>query len=261
MSVFTEAQIAGLRDIRALWPGVRLVLVGASALGVHKPMHWRRTNDLDLSVSMSISEFPAGLESLPGWSRHPFKEQEFMSPRGVRVDVVPAGSEHIAKGYLDWPSGFRMTLLGMRLVFEHAEPLPVTDVPGLELAPLAVLALLKMVAWQDRPADRQRDLDDLAHVIDEYVEPGDEEFYSEFIEQLRVEFDLRSSFLLGLHIGRLVNADELAVAERFLARLHREGTPYVQMSRFRGWGPDDDLLEARLKSLHRGLRMGVDAQK
>lgn len=253
---FTDQQVAALQAIRALWPDVRLVLVGASALAAHKRMHWRRTGDLDLTVSMSMAEFPAGLESLQGWTRHAKKEHEFTSPLGIKIDVIPAGAEHLAKGYIEWPSGFRMSLVGLRLAFQGGMPL--ADVPGLDIAPLAVIALLKMGAWQDRPADRQRDLEDLGHLLDEYVEPGEDEFYSPIVEELQVEYELISSFLLGLHIGRLVNEEELAIAERFLERLDDAGAPHSLMSRLRGWGDDAEQLTTRLKSLGRGLRVGVE---
>ena len=103
-SRFSEAQRAALREIARLWSARRFVLVGASAIQCQRPMR-RTTADIDLSVAASIEEFPAGLDQLAGWTRHPRREHEWTGPGGVRIDVIPAGPELLARGHVDWPSG------------------------------------------------------------------------------------------------------------------------------------------------------------
>ena len=42
----------------------------------------------------------------------------------------------------------------------------------LRVASAPAIAVLKMTAWLDRPADRERDFADLAHLFDEYLDGG-----------------------------------------------------------------------------------------
>ena len=58
-----------------------------------------------------------------------------------------------------------MSLVGMDLAFKYAA----RHAGGALVAPPPVVALLKMVAFADRPAERERDLVDIAHLLDAYV--------------------------------------------------------------------------------------------
>ena len=259
---FTEAQVAAMRDLRRLWPDVPLVLVGAGGLAVHKQMHWRGTNDLDLSISLPVAEFPGGLERLPGWRRHPRQEHEFTSPLGVRIDFIPAGPQEIARRKLVWPNGFRMNLTGFRHVFTTALPLEVEAGLEIQVAPLPVIALLKMVAWLDRPAERERDLEDLAHLLDEFVEPHDEAFYGPEITEQQIQYELVSAYLLGRELGHLVDDEERALVERFAEKLLTDEATRALMSRLgpRSWKGNAEELVPRLQAFLRGFRTVQPAQ-
>jgi predicted nucleotidyltransferase len=252
---FTEAQVAAMRDLRKVWPNVPLVLVGAGGLAVHRPMHWRKTNDLDLSISLPVSEFPGGLERLPGWRRHSRQEHEFTSPEGVKIDFIPAGPQEIARRELVWPNGFRMNLTGFRHVFTRALPLEMEPGPEIQVAPLPVIALLKMVAWLDRPAERERDLEDLAHLLDEFVEPHDEAFYGPDITSQQIEYELVSAYLLGCEIGGIANDEERSLVERFIERLLADEGTRSLMARLgpRSWKGDAEELVPRLQAFWRGV--------
>lgn len=259
---FTDAQVAAIRDLRKLWPDVALVLVGAGGLAVHKPMHWRKTNDLDLSISLPLSEFPGGLEQVPGWRRHPHKEHEFISPLGVKIDFIPAGPQDVARRELVWPNGFKMNLTGFRHVFARALPLEVEAGLQIQIAPLPVIALLKMVAWLDRPAERERDLEDLAHMLDEFVEPHDEAFYSPEVTDQQINTEYVSAYLLGRELGLLVDAEERALVERFIEKLLNEEATRSLMARLgpRSWNGDAEELVPRLEVFLRGFRASQPAE-
>ena len=123
-------------------------------------MSHRKTDDLDLVVAVPLEDFPGPMKSLPGWRSHPKKEHCFFSPDGQQVDLVPAGAALVAQGYVEWPSGARMSLAGFDLAFAHATR-ELAGSTAVLVPPAPVIALLKMRAWLDRPHIREKDLADM----------------------------------------------------------------------------------------------------
>ena len=110
---FSREQAQALRDLLTLWGSDSVVLVGASALGCFVDMNWRKTHDLDLSVSISMDEYPGELAGLVDWRPHPAHEHEWISPDDVRVDILPSAERHLEEGGVAWSeSGWLSSLLG-----------------------------------------------------------------------------------------------------------------------------------------------------
>ena len=157
MNPFLPDEVEALRALVRTWPNSEMVILGAGALRCFMPMSWRTTEDLDLSVAASIEEATAALSLLPGWSSDPRQEQRWRTPAGIAVDIVPASTEALARRYVEWPrSGFRMSLLGMRLAFEHAVVLRIAADVEVRVAPIHVISVLKMIAYLDRPEVRAK---------------------------------------------------------------------------------------------------------
>lgn len=252
----TANQIDALRELEEVWPDARVVIIGATALAFYYDMRWRQTADVDLVITIDLEDFPGGLLERPGWNRHPTKEHEFRSPQGTKLDLLPAGSNFLETRELTWPSGHVMNLAGMDLVFEHAERHAVSDDRGALVAPPPVVSVLKMTSYCDRPAERERDLEDIAHLLDGYV---DDDSDRRFDEALGQDFDRAPAYLMGLDIGRITHDayhDELV--GRFLQRVtDPDALPHATM-RARGprhWRSDDSLSRC-LDAFRAGLADG-----
>ena len=256
--MLTPGQSAALRKLRELWPATPFVLVGASALGCFLDFRWRATNDIDISVSIEVDELPAGLDRLPGWSADQRAEHRWLAPEDVKVDILPAGPNLRRAGILRWPrSGNEMSLLGQRLAFEQARDVQVASDFSIRVAPVPVVCVLKMVAYQDQPQARTRDLEDLAHIFDEYVPADDQRRYSDEVEA-GIEFEVVSAYLLGRDIGVLVNSKERAAVASFIAKVRDENDPHGTQARMANgaplsWRRDPEALLARLKIFELGL--------
>lgn len=259
----TPGQVEALRTLKQLWPDTSFVLVGASALGCFLDFRWRVTNDLDISVSVELDELPARLHLLPGWSADARAEHRWLAPGGVRVDVVPAGPELRRAGVLHWPrSGNDMSLLGQRLVFEHSVEVRLTSDLTIRVAPVPVIAVLKMIAYQDQPHARVRDLVDLAHALDEHIEADDMRRFTEDVSAAVPSFELASAYLLGRDAGAVVNGEERAPVAAFLAKVRDERDPHGTQPRMaRGapisWQNDVDELLKRIDAFERGLGLAA----
>ena len=257
---FSPSQLDALRQLRQHWREVPFALVGASALSCFYDCRWRRTQDLDLVVSLELAGPDASLDPLPsGWAQNPLLEQEWVSPDGVKLDVLPAGPELLSAGVVEWPrSGQRMSLLGFRHVFARCVEValaPDLDVP---VAPPVVLALLKMVAYLDRPHARQRDLQDLAYLLHEYVADDDPRRWAEPVLDAGLRFEDVAAFLLGQDLRTLLDAAERAAVGRFLTKAQDEGDAHATRQHLLRLGPpiwneEEQRLTALLCAVRRGL--------
>lgn len=180
-------------------------------------LQWRHTNDLDLIVSIALEDYPAGLQDLPGWHRRHSGDHAWRSVAGVNVDIIPAGPSLLQSGALTWPDGYRMSLVGLRLAFEHHTQIAVGEQHSVAIATVPVIVVLKMVAFLDRPAQREDDLTDIAHALEEYLGAVDDRRW-----QLPTDFENAPSFALGADIGAMLNEQERQVVTEFVGKAKDE---------------------------------------
>jgi predicted nucleotidyltransferase len=176
----------------------------------------------------------------------------------VKVDVLPAGP-HPAAGEIVWPgTGARMNLTGIRLALETGRQLEVEPGFRIPVAPVPVLALLKMISYLDRPAERERDLHDLAHILENHVPPDDERRFAPEALDAEVPFEHASAFLLGHDLAGMVNYRERRAVDEFVSRVRDERHPSAAQGRMASLGPaawnrDPDELLARIEAFIRGF--------
>jgi predicted nucleotidyltransferase len=261
VSAFTREQSQALRELAELWRDTRFCLIGASALAcqINLPRH---TGDLDISVSVSLDELAGGLPRLEGWKRNPKKEHEWLSPSGVKVDVLPAGPSLLAAGEILWPvTGARMNLTGMRLALETGNTLEVDAGLSIRVAPVPVIAVLKMISYLDRPAERERDLHDLAYILENHVPPDDDRRFAPEVLDAEVSYEHASAYLLGRDLRGLVNDRERKAVDDFVARVRDERHPSATQARMArlgpsSWNQDPDELLVRIDAFVEGLGGG-----
>lgn len=192
----------------------------------HFPETERYTTDIDLTVALDLDDF-AGLARMLtklGWERDQKREHRWRSPRGTLIDLLPAGTKLREAKMLIWPeSRFLMSLVGFDHVFAEAEAIKINNSLTVNVALVPALALLKIVAFLDRPYERQRDLDDLRGILSQYKEGSDRLFSDEVQAANLSDFSLTNAFLLGVDLRALCTAEEAPVVETFLARVSNEG--------------------------------------
>jgi predicted nucleotidyltransferase len=262
--MFTTNEVSALQTLVRIWSIEEFALIGATAMRLHLGDRSRVTQDIDLALGVSLDRYPAGLESVSGWSRHPTREHRWIAPGDVYVDVVPAGEEDDGLNVLPWPeSGIQMSLAGMRLALEQA--VPIEAAPGLRvrLAPLEVIALLKMVSFLDRPHERDRDLEDIAVILDEYIAATDDRRYGDEILELALRYEEASPFLLGRKLASMVNQREREVVGRFIDRIKGVGDSTVTQARMlaaapSSWHRDPEELLVRIAAFQRGFETGTE---
>jgi predicted nucleotidyltransferase len=253
--MFTDEQRAAIASLRSIWPEQRIVLIGAGALRAHRKLT-RFTADLDLAIAIEGSDYPGPLAESVEWRADSKQHQRWRHSLGTEVDIIPAGPSLRAQGHISWPSGHRMSLEGFATLF--SAPLEFVNAGlRIELPTVAMIVLLKMVAWLDRPAERARDLDDLAFLFTEYLDEANDAEFALLLEAFELGYTgphTAQAFLLGRDVARCEGAG--LIAQRFLLSLST--THRWMFGGMRSRGPaalaHDEAFESIWASFEQGLR-------
>ncbi len=146
------------------------------------------------------------------------------APNGVRVDILPASEADLRRGVIEWPrSGFRMSLIGFRQAFEFAAIVRVAPDLELRVASVPVIVLLKIAAYQDRPAARRKDLGDLSHILTRWPPHDDPRRYATDVSAVTGDYEEAGALVLGRDVGAMVDERDRRIVEEFLAN-HEHAT-------------------------------------
>ncbi len=198
----------------------------------------RATKDIDIGVRVSDwGEFERLRQALlkTGQFAETREVQRLLYLRELPLDIVPFGGIANQDRKTSWPPGedVVMSTVGFEEAYGAAQRVRIRADPPLEIlvASLAGLAIMKIVAWEDRPQVRSRDARDLAHILEKYLDAGNSERLLEEHEDLTsVEgFDyVRAGVrLLGRDIGRIVRDETKARIQETLQRETAEGSKYL----------------------------------
>jgi predicted nucleotidyltransferase len=247
MVPLTPRQLDALADVKAAWPDTKIALIGALALACHIRLQ-RLTDDLDLVVAIAADGLPGPLATRPAWTPHPRMEHRFFYLHHDTVDILPASPELIAQGFIEWPSGNRMSLVGFDLVFDHGAELDMGNRTSLWVPSAATIALLKMCAWLDRPDEREKDLGDLAQLLDAYVGSDDDRRWSDDVIAHDLDFEDVSPFVIGRDLRAIRRDHHRPAIATFLEKV----SPAALTLRPRDWF-DIEPADRVLRAFTRGL--------
>ena len=153
-----------------------------------------------------------------------------------------------------------MSLVGFEHVFSEAQTVKISKSLSVDVVSLRVLAFLKIVAFLDRPYERERDLGDLRGILSQYEEGSERSFSDEVQAANLVDFSLVPAFLLGVDLAALCTAEETAIAERFLARISDEADAlwmlFVRAGRQAG-DREEEAARMQLAAFAQGFRRQV----
>lgn len=252
--MLSELQRAALASVREMWPTHAIVLVGATALRIHGRIA-RATEDVDLAIALDMEDYPGPIARHPDWAAAPDKPQRWAYRGSVEVDLLPAGPALLRQGYIEWRPGFRMNLSGFELLF-GPDPQVADAQHDIKLASICQVALLKLVAFLDRPAERRRDLGDLAQLFASYLNEHEDVDLDRMLEATEeaVPFDVTIPYLLARDLVALRGAEN--IAQRFVDAL--EGAQAWMLSDMRRLGPATLHDEVRFEEAWRAFKLGLE---
>jgi predicted nucleotidyltransferase len=262
MSALLPEQVEALRELREICDGlgIDIVVIGAMALRIWLPDVPRLTEDVDIAVALDLNEFASLAARLTerGWRADPRWEPRWQARGGARVDLLPVGPRARHERQITWPLAETvMRVVGYDGVFTEAVRRELASGFDMRVAPLQVLALLKLTAYLDSPSMRQKDLGDVLLILDKYAEDGERRFGDEVLDA-GLQYDEAGAFLLGHDLRALcVMPEDADTVRRFLQRVMGRDFQFpIHMVRWHA--TEDDANEGLFGRQFRALARGFD---
>lgn len=199
-------------------------LIGVTAIALEllkqgiKPS--RGTKDIDFAIMISnMSEYEDISERLEklGFKKVSAPWTFYSDTYGVAIDLLPFG-EIEEKNTLNFNERkIDLHMLGFREVMEEAVQVNIEDKIA-NIPPLSGMVILKLIAWSDRPEERENDLSDILKIILHYYDIMWDEIVSRHFDTLDKDpFDQRiiAAEVLGRD-SRLYLQKSKAISKRVL---------------------------------------------
>lgn len=235
----------------------------------------RATEDLDFGVAVATwadyDNLKAQLIGSKKFAKDPKQEQRILWTEKVEheipIDLVPYGGVEIRETTIAFPPSedFKMSTLGFREVSQNLLTLEVSKGFSIELASPAGVALLKFVAFNDRPAQRRRDIQDIVFIAENYMAAGNEDrLYdprsgdTDLLKDENFDYRTAGARLLGRDIVPLLNTETKSLISRILDEDPSSGSmdqliDIVNQNRLRDTDVDE-LARSIFRELANGIR-------
>ncbi len=253
-----------LAQLRAAFPDLKLTIIGANAIVLNDLDLKRTTHDLDVIVPLEVDTLLDTMAAQPGWQKPPRSGPQRRivpdgTPTGTPVDLLPAAPKHLRAGEVEWPgTGIAMNLTG----FQHAvgeDARGVIDAglgPDIRVASPPLIVLLKIGAWTDQPYDRDKDLGDIAAVMEGYIDDADDRAYEGAAADIGLFGEDASAWWLGFDLGGFIHEAERHLVSRFLSAVDDPNGQLAQTIAALAppaWRRDEDEARRRFRLFKRGL--------
>jgi predicted nucleotidyltransferase len=243
-------------------------VVGAFARDIIMMAHGiaikRATEDIDCGIQVKswaqFEQLKASLINTQQFKPDEKQQQRIKYRDLVEVDIVPFGT--IEKdAAITWPNeGTVMITLGFDEAYKDTIAVRLVENEEIRICSLAGLALMKLIAWNDRRARYRKDAEDLGFIMSNYLDAGNSDrILGEEAEQgdlLTADFDycLAGARLLGRDVGQLLTARSYAPIMKILDDQTGERNQYplveAMLSNFQ-WEFEKGL--SLLESLKQGI--------
>jgi len=197
---------------------ISFFVIGATARDIIMELHdessGRLTHDLDIAITINnwdqYKAVEEGITKLPNFTKDPDQKQRFQYLGKFDLDIVPFGNIMKEDDKIFWPPDeeFAMSVLGFPAVNEAALKVSIDEDIVIQIASLAGIGLLKIVAWRDRNHKINKDADDIAFILQNYLEIHLDEAIEHYDAIYTEDHTIvkGGATLLGIHINQLLNA-------------------------------------------------------
>lgn len=176
----------------------------------------RATDDIDFGVAVQSWEQYEKLKSAfittKKFRSDSKMEQRLWQGRGInemKIDLVPYGGIESPAGTVTFPpTEFEMNTKGFAEAYQNSLKLEINETTQIRIVSLPGLVILKFVAYDDRPFERQTDLQDIWFVMKNYLDAGnDDRLYADtdLLNDENFNFRTVGSRLLGRDLAYLLN--------------------------------------------------------
>lgn len=194
-------------------------IIGAAARDllmqyVHDMKPFRATLDVDAAIAVQRWEEYQHVISLllSDFGLEQGTEPHRVSGKGITLDIVPFGGIADDDTTIEWPqTEKKMSVVGFAAVFEAAVEVTIDDEPPIPTASLPGLAILKLISWDEKPWERQRDALDIYTIMAAYHEVIGDDLYELHSDLFDENFDLQyaSARIYGRDVAAILTSRDL----------------------------------------------------
>ena len=158
---------------------IKFYIIGAVArdiiLQAHREKPSRATQDLDIAIAISnwkeYKTVENGILKIKGFTKDIKEIQRFIYKENYLLDIVPFGSIMKEDDRIFWPpdESFAMSVLGFSEVEKATQQVIIDEHLTIDVASLAGIFILKIVAWLSRHLEGNKDADDMGFIIINYL--------------------------------------------------------------------------------------------
>jgi predicted nucleotidyltransferase len=255
--------------------GLPFFVVGATARDIllehcHAKRSPRRTTDLDIGIEVGgWGEYHKLSEALIKRKFSPTDNPFKFRFNGMALDVVPFGAITDGDKIVRHPSDSAvvMNVLGFQEAYDYSTLIRMSDAPILDIrvATIPGIALLKLIAWDERYPDRSKDAVDLYFFMEKYADAGNEDrLFRDDLEVMKSEgFDLEQAgiSILGRDMGLMASTEAGVAIRSILSKETGDQARYrlvedISRSAFRLHEQAAVLLQ-KLEKLKQGFEEGL----
>ena len=210
------------------------LIVGAFARDIHLVYAHgidtrRRTEDVDLALAVpnwaAFDSLQKGLVDGGDFTLGPSTFPRLRHRNGLPIDLVPFGAVETKDRKIEWPHPAEraMDVFGFREAQVKACEIVLPGPMRATVVSLPALALLKVVAWQDRhDVAPLKDAHDLALILKHYLGAGNEprlwEEFAAWTEDADFDYEFASARMLGNDVAAMLDEEGLCRISDLLAR-------------------------------------------
>ncbi len=240
-------------------------LIGVSAIALEllrdgvKPN--RGTKDIDFAIMISsMKKYEDLSESLiaKGFNKVKAPWTFYSTIYKVAIDILPFGEieEFDTISFNERYSDLHV--LGFKEVMENAKPVFIEEMIA-QIPALPGMIILKLVAWSDRPEDRDNDLSDILRIIEHYFDLEFDEimesYYDTFPEDDFDQFRIAAE-VLGRKVREYLNKSDL-LSERIISVVDANLKDTDTSSIAREWARQKDWEVEYAYSLLKAFQKGL----
>jgi predicted nucleotidyltransferase len=242
-------------------------IIGASArdiifehaYGITAP---RATRDIDLAVQIaSWHEFQSLKDQLIATRLFSStdKAHRLMYKNNIPVDIVPFGGIE-NEGSISWPpeNDNEMNVAGFQDVYDNTQLVRIRDNPELDVRVVTPngLVVLKIIAWHDRKSFTKKDALDIAFILRNYMDAGNQDLLYESHVDLVIDehhdYVVDGVRVLGREISKMLSPQTQQLIENILVAETRKQKIYRLAEAMSNAEQSEENREL-LKALKRGL--------
>ncbi len=197
---------------------VHFYVIGATArdilMDIHGEKPGRITHDLDIAIAISNWDeyeiIAKGIVNIEGFEKDTSQKQRFIFREFFELDIVPFGEIMNQNYKIFWPPDeqFAMSILGFAEVNNATKEIKIDDELIINIASLAGIFILKIIAWSDRHHKTNKDADDMAFIINNYIGIYEERAATEYYDAIYLDdkFSLlkAGAKLLGYDVSKIL---------------------------------------------------------